>query len=259
MGKLFIGTAVIFLLAGCAAQPPRQIVGGVYMSLQADVPEAEAGELVAAADKTIEDACNLLALEMPRHPIHAILFESGWSLRRYLSEACPDQKGHPGACFETADGHIIAIARQKDVEETKRLLRHEVVHATINEYFYDVPPWVHEGLAQYFEMGPPYHRRHPELWKDLARQIRKNDKPLLMPLVRQPAGHPLSKSEYEQAWGLMYFLLSENPYNALSLHHYLKIVRSTHTLSQFKVAFGRTPDDLEKEWREFILAPEAKD
>ena len=61
------------------------------------------------------------------------------------------------ACYEAPEGIlVVALSRCRRRDETVRLLRHELSHYVIASCFVEIPPWIDEGLAQFFETGPPY-------------------------------------------------------------------------------------------------------
>jgi len=102
-------------------------------------------------------------------------------------------------------------------------LRHELTHALLHSVLKDVPLWLDEGLAGFFELPPhqdgvnPQHldtlRRGP-FQPDLAR-LEKFDQ------VRQ-----MEKPEYREAWAWVHLMLRSGPGAKKVLHDYLQSLRT---------------------------------
>ena len=211
------------------------------------------------ADRTVEEICAFLGLTPPARRAEVLLFHSRWALQRHLAEACPEMTGAGAACFEQDPGlFVIALAERWRETETLRYLRHELTHYVVASYFDDVPPWLGEGLAQFFELGPAYGRMHPDCLKSLKRQLRRDRGEILTPLVLIPVGAPLTRKQYAQAWGLTYYLLKSDPDGVSRVRTYLEEVRADRdAVEQFRETFGRSPEEIEPTWRERLLETRA--
>ena len=253
------------LLCGCTSLPSQPLVGlpavggaagdqGSHILLYGNLPDAGGARILGEADLTVRNVCSVLELNRPDAPTRVFLFDSRWTLWRFLRRRCPPQSGSPAACFEAADSCVVALYAQRQVSETLRYLRHELTHSVIATRFSDVPPWLHEGLAQLFERGAPYSQVYPALLGPLARQIRGNRNDMLARLVRFRWGEPLGQEEYEQAWGLTYFIIVNFPGGPALIRNYLERVRSgADAERQFEEAFGHRPSEMERAWRAYIL------
>lgn len=102
-------------------------------------------------------------------------------------------------------------------------LRHELTHALLRGVLKDVPLWLDEGLAGYFELPPrnagvnPLHLdalRRPEFRPDLARL--------------EKFGHvaQMEKPEYREAWAWVHLMLRSTPEAKTVLHEYLQALRT---------------------------------
>lgn len=105
-------------------------------------------------------------------------------------------------------------------------LRHELTHAMLHSVLKDVPLWLDEGLAEYFELPPEVrgvNRAHLALMRregfhpDLARLEQLN-------LVQQ-----MTPAEYREAWSWVHLMLHGNPEGRQVLLSYLKQLRTTPT------------------------------
>jgi hypothetical protein len=101
-------------------------------------------------------------------------------------------------------------------------LRHELTHALLHCVLRDVPLWLDEGLAEFFEVPPGWNGvnlQHVELLRgqakfDLDRLEQLTD-------VRQ-----MNPSEYREAWAWTHFMLRSTPAARQALLGYLQDLRS---------------------------------
>jgi hypothetical protein len=108
--------------------------------------------------------------------------------------------------------------RQRSFEQMLEVITHEANHALLHHAFGEVPPWLNEGISEYFERMEVFGLAvviHPNpAWDDLIRaKVRDGS---IMPLAeylkldrRDWQIHNLSGNRsYAQAWSLVYFLMS---------------------------------------------------
>ena len=246
---LFLAGAAV-LLAGCSA--PSRRVSGRHFDLYADLSPTLCEELLAHGDQCVESIAELLQRPVPRTPLRVLAFRSQLDLGAYLLQHCPKHFDNRAACFETPEGYVVAVARYADKEDTLRDLRHELTHYVLASHFYDLPPWVDEGLAQFVEAGEPFGQLHRRRHSSLVRQLRRK-KSILDKLVAKAPGTKLTRSEYAQAWGLAFFLMKDERFGREQVRAYLKRVRAGEETSTFLECFRVEPHALEEDWREFLL------
>lgn len=102
-------------------------------------------------------------------------------------------------------------------------LRHELTHATLHSVLKDVPLWLDEGLAGFFELPPendglnPSHLdvlRRGELMPDMER-LESFEK------VKQ-----MEKPEYREAWAWVHLMLRGKPESRKVLQDYIRVLRT---------------------------------
>jgi hypothetical protein len=102
-------------------------------------------------------------------------------------------------------------------------LRHELTHAILHSVLKDVPLWLDEGLAEFFELPAswngvnPYHiesLRQPATRVDLARLEQLTD-------VQQ-----MTPAEYREAWAWVHLMLRSTPPARQALLSYLQELRT---------------------------------
>lgn len=239
------------LCAGCATAPATTFILGPSRSAEPAGGSRRTAQLQAEADLTIQSVSQCLGLAEPLVRATVRVFGSRSALRDFLGKECPHQANSPAACFETEDGYVVALYEQGD-DRTLRCLRHEITHYVLAAHFYDVPPWADEGLAQYFEIGPPTGRPDPGRLKLLVRGLDGAPPGMLTRLVSLRVGARLTRREYAQAWGLVSFLMSRS-HGAADMRRYLQQVRAEgDPQEQFREAFGCNPVRLEADFRAYV-------
>jgi hypothetical protein len=146
------------------------------------------------------------------------------------------------------------------------ILAHETVHQLVAETglaprFDDLPIWLHEGLAEQFEVirggrwagfGRVNERRLLD-WRSI------NPAPRLSPLLRDVGlGHGYRRETYAEAWGLVGFLRKSHPREFLAFLDLLRnptneaSARPDRAYDAFRSAFGANLAEIEAEWHQHL-------
>jgi hypothetical protein len=103
-------------------------------------------------------------------------------------------------------------------------LRHELTHALLHSVLKDVPLWLDEGLAEYFEVGPEWqgiHARHLEQIKAVGGQTGSD----LARLEGITQVQQMTATEYREAWTWVHLMLRDKPEAKAVLVQYLQQLR----------------------------------
>jgi hypothetical protein len=109
-------------------------------------------------------------------------------------------------------------------------LRHELTHALLNSVLKNIPIWLDEGLAEYFELPPErqgVNAAHLELLRHPP------DGPINFDLARLEAigsseVEKMNRPEYREAWAWVHLLLRSTPEAKAVLVAYLQQLRNAH-------------------------------
>lgn len=111
-------------------------------------------------------------------------------------------------------------------ERVQQDLRHEVTHALLHSVLKDVPLWLDEGLAEYYEMPP---EKQSTIQAHLE-QIRTNNgsdfKPDLERLESLTQVQQMNPAEYREAWAWVHLMLRDKPEARSILLDYLQQLRT---------------------------------
>jgi len=103
-------------------------------------------------------------------------------------------------------------------------LRHELTHALLHSVLKDVPLWLDEGLAGFFELPPNNDGVNVQHLEQLARGPFKPD---LARLERLTDVGEMQKPEYREAWAWVHMMLRENASTRQVLRDYMQVLRTT--------------------------------
>lgn len=164
-----------------------------------------------------------LALPTSDEPIHIHLFDNADEFRSFMQSNFPTFPNRR-AFFVESDTRLAVYAYWGD--RVAEDLRHEVSHGYLHSVVPDLPLWLDEGLAEYFEVAPGgqgVHRPHIEAL--LYRYYQGQWQPDLARLERLTTLSEMRQIEYAEAWAWVYLLLHSTPEHRLVLFNYLQALR----------------------------------
>ena len=174
-----------------------------------------------------EDLVTLLKLPNPTALVNVYLFEDREHYERFMRARYPDlplrraffvaqPRGMGGS-----DDLLVFTFRG---EHLRQDLRHELTHAVLHSVLKDVPLWLDEGLAEYFELPREVHgvnRPH------LAQMLREGFHPDLSRLEMFTQVQQMNPAEYRESWAWVHLMLHSQPESRQALTDYLKQLRTT--------------------------------
>lgn len=149
------------------------------------------------------DVAQMLGLNLSAEPVEVYLFRDKSSYKSYLQEKFPSVPLRRALFIKGAGPGMVYAYDSRDFAVD---LRHEVTHAVLHTVFPEVPLWLDEGLAEYFE-APRDERAsgHPHL-----ANVQWNLWLEVKPLAELEAKRELtemSRRDYRDAWAWVHFLL----------------------------------------------------
>lgn len=105
-------------------------------------------------------------------------------------------------------------------------LRHELTHALLHCALKDVPLWLDEGLAEYFEVPPTWNTVNATHVETL---LQGTDSFSLERLERLKDVNQMTPTEYREAWAWVHLMLRSTPPAKQVLLGYLRELRTTPT------------------------------
>jgi len=109
-------------------------------------------------------------------------------------------------------------------DRVKQDLRHELTHALLHSVLKDVPLWLDEGLAEFYELPPGSEGVNPKHLEDLRKSPSSPDLARLEQLTQV---QQMSPNEYREAWAWVHLMLRGSPPARTVLLAYLQQLRTT--------------------------------
>ena len=170
------------------------------------------------------DIARQLDIPISDEPINVYLFENEKRYRSYLDRrhpTFPDRR----AFFVKTDTELIVYAYwgQRVAED----LRHEVTHGYLHSTVPNIPLWLDEGLAEYFEVPRGKTDLNPPHIYLLANKFRKDLwEPSLRRLESIVEADELTQTDYAESWLWVHFLVNHSDATRQLLNGQLEILRS---------------------------------
>lgn len=168
-----------------------------------------------------------LKLPKPKDPVVIYLFESGPSYQRYIDATFPDlpkrRAYFVGSKYELG---VYGFWSPKVRED----LRHEFTHGILHSATGEVPLWLDEGLAEYFEVVSADRRPINEQYVDsLTTAVGHGWQPDMKRLEAIHDFSKLQRMDYQESWAWVHFLLFDSDATHEILVKYLAELRQSRS------------------------------
>ena len=171
-----------------------------------------------------EDICQTLGLTPSNEPIEVYLFRDPARYQEYLKRNFPVVPSRRAFFLET-DTRLAVYAHWSD--RIAEDLRHEMAHGYLHSVVPELPLWLDEGLAEYFEVPRAQsglNRPHVDLLADMAGH--ESWQPNLARLEKLTDAAQLTQRDYAESWAWVYFFLNSPPERREILTRYLADLRT---------------------------------
>ncbi len=170
------------------------------------------------------DVSRRLGLVLSDEPINVYLFEDNEQFEGYIWKHHPEYPERR-AFFVKTDTRLVVYVQWGD--RVAEDLRHEVTHGYLHSVVPNLPLWLDEGLAEYFEVARGrrgLNRAHLDL---LGERLQRGDwQPDLGRLARLDPRQEMTLDQYAEAWAWVHFLLESRPEHGEILRTYLRQLQS---------------------------------
>lgn len=190
-----------------AAEWPDQRTAGPFLC-HADFSLADNQNLVSELAQLQRDLRPILGRGEPDEPIHLFLFAEKATYQAYLKQYFPGVPDRRALFVKGRGPGMVFAHRNADFEVD---VRHECTHALLHATRRDVPLWLDEGLAEYFE-APPAERSFDNPHMRLVRwSARLGRFPRMETLEALDNVEAMGRGEYRDAWAWVHFMLHGPP------------------------------------------------
>jgi hypothetical protein len=234
-GILIHAVVIVVLFGGCrglwhrglpqpAALPVAHHVRVEQLVFHSDFDLPREHRMVQALTSERDDVCRTLGLPSSDEPIDVYLFRDAETYGSYLARYFPSVPSRRAFFLET-DSRLAVYAHWSD--HMAEDLRHEVAHGYLHSVVPNLPLWLDEGLAEFFEVPHGLNglnRPHLDLLADMSHH--EGWRPDLAKLEQLTDAAQMEQLQYAEAWAWAYFLLHSDPERRQVLTSYLAELRS---------------------------------
>ncbi len=221
---------LLLLASGCTALPNRSLSLPdrhtlvrepliVYSDFAVEPHHRLLEELIARR----ADVSRTLNLPSSAERAHVYLFDSTDRFRQFMRLHHPEMPDRRAFFLET-DTRLLVYTQWGD--RVAEDLRHEMTHAYLHAVVPNLPLWLDEGLAEYFEVPRGYAGLNYEHLAMVLDQIEQGKwTPNLARLEQLHPADNMSLGEYAESWAWVHFLLHGHPGGSTILQAYLADLR----------------------------------
>ncbi len=200
--------------------PYREVIGQVVCL--SDFPLDDVAAIRSEIQNLQKDLTDYLGIPESKEKVVVCLFSRREAYTSFLQRNCPQAPSNRPALYikDNGPGYVFL---QKD-DKLILNLRHEMTHALLNSTHKNIPIWLDEGLAKYFET-PAGQRGHEnpflEPVTDRAGSV-FTPVPSLPTLERLKGVNEMGPTQYRNAWAWIHFLIHYSPRTQQILSRYLQ-------------------------------------
>ncbi len=162
-----------------------------------------------------------LKVDAGEHPVEVYILGDRKAFEHFLTFYYPDLPQRRAFFIAQGPRRVVYTFQGDRLEED---LRHEATHALLHLAVGDVPLWLDEGLAEYFESADPagVNREH---MARIPQDLRDGWTPDLARLEGLKAVRQMAPRDYREAWAWVHYLLQASGDGRAALLSYLGDLR----------------------------------
>jgi len=176
-------------------------------------------ELIRDLEQLRKQVAQTLKLPMYGEQVVIYLFENELIYRQYLAVTHPNLPPRRAYFVGTPQELAVYTYWGKRIQED---LRHEFTHGLLHSVLRNVPLWLDEGLAEYFEVpGQEVGTLNTNTVEKLQHVIKNGWKPDIERLESLEEFSEMQRLDYQEAWGWVHFMLHSSEATRHELLSYL--------------------------------------
>ena len=218
------------LLWGCRTAAPALVglpklsaLENEHLLVRSDLKLPKDHPILRDLDGLRDEIADELNLPVQKQPVTVYLFSDEVRYAQYLQTRYP--------LLPPRRAYFVGTAKELAVytfwgERIQEDLRHEYTHGVLHASLMDVPLWLDEGLAEYFEVSSQPKGLNRDYAMRLAGNLSQGWKPDLDRLESLEKVDDMQKGDYMEAWAWVHFLLHHSDETRNVLVGYLHELRS---------------------------------
>jgi hypothetical protein len=223
-------------LSGCTIlprsnpPPPLHTLQLEQLVFQSPLPMAADHRLFQELKQLRTDVYETVGLPISNEPIQVFLLRDESEFINFVQTKFPEFPARRAFFVET-DTRLAVYAYWSD--RIAEDLRHEVAHGYLHACVPQIPLWLDEGLAEYFELPRQQQGRHTAHLLELQQLLSEGRwKPNLTKLAKLDDAGRMTQADYAEAWLWVHWLLHSQPQQRELLTQYLLALRRAEPIAQ---------------------------
>ncbi len=172
-------------------------------------------------------------------PIEIYILDDRTSFEHFLKFYYPELPTRRAFFLAQGTRRVVYTYQGDHLEED---LRHEATHALLHASASDLPLWLDEGLAEYFEVPARENGVNAEHLARLPRDLADGWRPDLLRLENLKDVRQMSPRDYRESWAWAHYLLNGSQNGRATLLGYLADLRSGASTVPLSARLGADPD-----------------
>ena len=256
--RMLVITALL-LCCGChhftqrpVALPNRHKIRSDQLLVLSNFKLSSDHPLIVDLNKLRQQVAHSLELPLQKNPVVIYLFENQLEYRQYLHATYPGLP--PRRAYFVGTPHELAVYTFWG-ERIQEDLRHEYTHGLLHAGLKNVPLWLDEGLAEYFEVsGPKPGRINEEHAQRLSQSLKNGWQPDLTRLERLEEFSQMQRVDYQEAWAWVHYMMHTSPEAKRSLLSYLDDLRSDPDPVRLSARLQDDHSDFESQFLDYLAS-----
>jgi hypothetical protein len=235
--------AVLLASIGCARWRNAPTIVPAANSVVRDQLVIHSDWQLPSQHRMVEELCQQrwellgkLSLPPSNEPIHIYLFDTGERYNAFMRLHYPDFPIRRAFFMET-DTRLAVYAHWGD--RVAEDLRHEVAHGYLHSVLRNLPLWLDEGLAEYFEVPRGHAGLNRPHVVELASRLSTGWRPDLRRLESLASVGEMTQVHYAESWLWVHFLLETSRERQDLLRGYLGRLRGAGTAEPLSLDLRR--------------------
>lgn len=242
---------MVVMLTGCRstkktsemALPSRHSVRSEKLLVMSDFPLPRKHELIENLIALRKEITSTLNLPKQQEEVIVYLFRNEAEYRSYLNSIYPDLPPRRAYFVGTSTELAVYTFWGDRIQED---LRHEYTHGLLHASLKHVPLWLDEGLAEYFEVPKNSRGINNDHASRLPKRLKNGWQPNLQRLESLEEFSKMKRTDYQEAWGWVHFMLQTSPSSQEALLGYLQDLRNTKTPPRISTRLRQNTPQIEQ-------------
>ncbi len=178
-------------------------------------------------------------VEPGEHPIEVYILSDRKTYEHFVKFYYPELPARRAFFIAQGERRVVYTFKGDRLEED---IRHEASHALLNLAIGEIPLWLDEGLAEYFETTAPGGENKEHIAR-YGRDLEEGFSPDLTRLEGLKAVRAMTPRDYREAWAWVHYLLNESSDGRANLLGYIADLHKSTTPTPLSERLRGNPRD----------------